>query len=59
MYFFLEPAAAREGGWEGTRKAGVEGGNKGKGRVPLPLASSAPQIWARGRVRKVFRGWEG
>lgn len=49
MYVFLSgaAAAAREGGWEGTGKAGVEGGKEGKESVLLPLANSAPQIWGR------------
>lgn len=47
MYVFLSGTAvpaAREGGWEGTEQAGMEGGKEGKGRVLLPLASSVSQI---------------
>lgn len=57
MYVFLPgAAAAREGGWEGTGEAGVEGGKEGKGSVLLPLANSAPRIrgraaWGRGSAR--------
>lgn len=44
MYVFLSGAAAvREGGWEGTGEAGVEGGKEGKGSILLPLANSAPK----------------
>lgn len=50
MYVFLSgAAAAREGGWEGTGEAGVEGGREGeKGESASALASSAPQTWGRG-----------
>lgn len=45
MYVFLSgtTAAAREGEWEGTEQAGMEGGKEGKGRVLLPLVSSVSQ----------------
>lgn len=54
MYVFLSgAAAAREGGWEGTREAGVEGGKEENGSVLLPLVNSAPQI----RSREAWRRW--
>lgn len=60
MYVFLSgAAAAREGEWEGTGVAGMEGGKEGKGSVLVPLANSAPQIWSRGSLGKVAQGWEG
>lgn len=60
MYVFLSgAAAAREGRWEGTEEAGVEGGKEGNGSVLLPLANSAPQIWGRGGLEKVDYEQEG